>query len=375
MDQTRIGNYLLEEQLGAGGMAVVWRARQLSLGRRVALKMLHPTTLQTDQDTLRFRREMQLLMGLKHPCIVQILDAGIEDDVPFIAMELLEGRSLLEWQRAVGALPWPAALAIGARLAEGLAFIHENGLLHRDVKPSNGFLTTDGQVKLLDFGLARRVDQTALTRQGDVVGTVGYLCADVLVGKPHTARSDLWALGCVLYELLVDRRPVELAGCWRLEEYLGRLLSGKIVAPATLDPRVPAPLSDLVLELLAPTTESRPITAQDTAGRLDALLARSGHRSSEVLLGVDAPADRPRGAVERPGPGGRHRHAPPRPGRRRPGGPGWAGAAALVSVLAVLACGLAIVRPRPEVSVAPHQVRRPAPSCAATAVPIAAPWP
>jgi serine/threonine protein kinase len=221
----RLGPYEVLSAIGAGGMGEVYRARDTRLGREVAVKVL-PERLAGQRDALsRFEREARAVAALSHPGILTLFDVGREGDVAYAVTELLEGETLRA--RLSGApLPWRGAVEIAVTVAEALAAAHSRGVIHRDLKPENIFLTADGRVKVLDFGLARvKVDTPApleesmaptagidrgdglLTEAGSVLGTVGYMSPEQLRGEPSDAPSDIFALGCTLYEMLAGRRP------------------------------------------------------------------------------------------------------------------------------------------------------------------------
>ncbi|HXT50661.1 MAG TPA: serine/threonine-protein kinase, partial [Thermoanaerobaculia bacterium] len=211
----RLGRYEVLAPLGAGGMGEVWRARDRRLGREVAIKVL-PQRLTADPAALqRFEREARAVAALSHPNILAIHDFERDGETHFAVTELLEGESLRERLRA-GPVPPRRVREWGAQVARALAAAHDRGLVHRDVKPENLFLTTSGAVKLLDFGLARQqsgpqaetavAGESALTTDGMVVGTVGYMAPEQLRGEAVDGRADLFALGCVLYELLTGER-------------------------------------------------------------------------------------------------------------------------------------------------------------------------
>ncbi|HXV65044.1 MAG TPA: protein kinase, partial [Vicinamibacteria bacterium] len=216
---TRLGSYQIVTPLGAGGMGEVYRARDVRLGREVALKVL-PTEVASDPSRLaRFHREAQTLAGLNHPNIVTLFTVEEEDGTPFLTMELVEGQSL---DRHIASGGWPAArvIELGIALADALAAAHEKGVVHRDLKPGNVMLTREGRVKILDFGLAKYdttsagVDSEAATEAplsiaGEVRGTVPYMSPEQVRGEVVDSRSDLFALGVLLYELATGRRPFQ----------------------------------------------------------------------------------------------------------------------------------------------------------------------
>jgi serine/threonine-protein kinase len=210
------GHYRIEAELGQGGIGVVYRARDRKHGRSVALKLLRPDVLGAAQRK-RFEREAKALAALAHPHIVQILDCGVSDSVPYLVMELLEGQSLSEALGAGGPFPLRRAEQVMRQLLAALGYVHSRGLVHRDLKPGNVFLQRvsggQEQVKLLDFGLAKFVepepgtDTTTLTRSGEVFGTPAYMPPEQWSGQAVDARADVYAAGVVCFELLAGRKP------------------------------------------------------------------------------------------------------------------------------------------------------------------------
>jgi serine/threonine protein kinase len=214
---TRLGRYEIRSQLGAGGMGEVYRARDTELGRDVAVKVL-PSSFSADKDRLhRFQQEGCAAGSLNHPNILIVHDIGAHDGSPYVVSELLEGETL---RKRIGGTPLTQRRAIdyAIQIAQGLAAAHEKGIVHRDLKPDNIFITNDGRVKILDFGLAkltqadgnqqqteiptRRVD----TDPGVVMGTVGYMSPEQLKGRTADQRSDIFSFGAILYEMLSGRR-------------------------------------------------------------------------------------------------------------------------------------------------------------------------
>ena len=210
--------YKIISPIGAGGMGEVYRARDLRLERDVAVKVL-PEQLAKDAHALaRFEREAKALAALSHPNILSIYDFGEQDGVAFAVMELLTGETLRS-HLISAKLRWEETVMIGSSIAEGLSAAHSQGIIHRDLKPENIFRTSEGGVKILDFGLARREKsllpdevtslptESQLTQDGAVMGTIPYMSPEHVRGLPVDARSDLFSLGIVLYEMLTGKRP------------------------------------------------------------------------------------------------------------------------------------------------------------------------
>jgi len=201
-----ISQYEVVARIGGGGMGVVYKANDLKLGRAVALKFLPPQWSHDDGAKQRFLREAQAASATNHRNICIIHDIAQTDDGQlFIVMAYYEGQTLKQKLEA-GPLPVPEALEIAAEIAEGLAKAHAQGVVHRDVKPGNLMITDDG-VKVLDFGLAKFADSLQLTMAGSTIGTVAYMSPEQARGEEADARSDVWALGIVLFEMLSGRVP------------------------------------------------------------------------------------------------------------------------------------------------------------------------
>ncbi len=215
--ETLLERYRILAPLGVGGMGEVYRAKDLRLGRDIAIKVL-PEHLASDSSALaRFEREAKAVAALSHPNILAIHDFGADGGVSFAVTELLEGETLRS-RLAGGALTWRKAVEISRAIAEGLAAAHSRGIIHRDLKPENVFITHDGRVKILDFGLARWEEPSASeeetsapttpapTEPGTVLGTMGYMSPEQVRGQPADARSDIFSFGAVLYEMIAGRR-------------------------------------------------------------------------------------------------------------------------------------------------------------------------
>ena len=199
--------YELEELVGSGGMSSVYRARDRLLERHVALKVLHHHFTFDEEYVERFRREARAVAQLAHPNIVTVIDRGEADGRQFIVFEYIDGRSLKELLERDGPLPARRALALAIGVARGLAYAHEHGIVHRDVKPQNVLLNGDGRAKVTDFGIARSLDVDGVTRSGTVLGTSNYIAPEQASGRQVEPGTDVYSLGVVLFELLTGQVP------------------------------------------------------------------------------------------------------------------------------------------------------------------------
>ena len=261
---TRLGPYEILGPIGAGGMGEVYGARDTRLDRDVAIKVLPEHLAQSPAALLRFERESKAVAARSHPNILALYDVGAEHGISFAVTERLDGETL-RGRLDKGAVPWREAVGIGVAVADGLAAAHAKGIIHRDLKPENIFLTSDGRVKILDFGLARvkppvsPQDQSCMpteTEAGTVLGTVGYMSPEQVRGEPADVPSDIFSFGCVLYELLARRRP------FARETAVQTMAAVLEVEPpdlASSEEQLPAELSRLVTHLVCHlSVDSRP---------------------------------------------------------------------------------------------------------------------
>ena len=260
----KIGGCLLESQLGRGGMGSVWLARQLSLDRAVAVKILSPALSADDLFIERFQREARLAGRLNSPNIVQIHDAGMDSGIGFIVMERLEGQTLQDRLDRKGPLDEATVLAMLFQLAGGLAVAHSANLIHRDIKPGNVFLCQDGTVKLLDFGLVRE-RSSALTQPGEVLGTPHYMSPEQCDGKAADEQSDLYSLGATAYAALAGAPP------FQADTPVALLRKHLDEEPRPLR-NVRQEVNGLILSLMAKDPRQRPLKAQDIARSVQAVL-------------------------------------------------------------------------------------------------------
>ena len=268
-DSTLCGRYHLERLIGSGGMAQVWEATDLVLGRRVAVKVLHPHLAVDDALVARFRQEAVAAARLSHPGIVGVYDTCSDGVNEAIVMELLDASTLRQHLDEHGPLDAETTVRIALRLLDALEAAHRAGLVHRDVKPSNILLCRDGRVKIADFGIAKADDQTELTQEGTLVGTATYLAPEQLLGGEVDGRTDLYSLGIVLYECLTGRVPFR--GETGAAVALARLHSDP-VDPRRVRADVPVRLSVPIMRVLSRDPDQR----YDSAADLRAALLDTG---------------------------------------------------------------------------------------------------
>jgi eukaryotic-like serine/threonine-protein kinase len=267
------GRYELEELVGAGGMSSVFKARDTLLERNVALKVLHQHYTEDDQYVERFRREARAVAQLSHPNIVTVIDRGVDAGRQFIVFELVEGRTLKEVLDEEGRLPVRRALEIAVQIARGLAFAHEHGLVHRDVKPQNVILNGDGRAKVTDFGIARSLDVQGVTQSGTVLGTSNYIAPEQAKGEVVDQTTDVYSLGVVVFELLTGDVP------FPGESFVAVAMQHVSEAPPSLldvRPDVPARVAHAVDRALEKDPAARFPTMDAFAAELEACLAQLG---------------------------------------------------------------------------------------------------
>jgi eukaryotic-like serine/threonine-protein kinase len=342
MPQILLGRYEVGRLLGAGGMAEVYEGHDRLLARRVAIKILLAQYAHDPAFLARFRREAQAAASLSHPNIVGVFDTGSEGDTWFIVMEYIDGRTLKDIIRAEGALYWTRAAEVAADVAGALAVAHARGIVHRDVKPGNVMLTTEGKVKVMDFGIARATAVPSITQTSAVVGTAQYIAPEQAQGLEVDARSDVYSLGCCLYEMVTGQvpftgpTPVAIAY---------RHVREDPTPPRALNPDVPVPLERVCLKAMAKRPEDRYQTAAEMQRDLERVrvgepvtvagplpsqqttqaLGAAGYGGATTVLGGGAAA------------GGRAaRYAEEVPEQRR-GSVGWV----LAAILALVVVGLA----------------------------------
>jgi eukaryotic-like serine/threonine-protein kinase len=287
----KLGPYEIQSPLGAGGMGEVYRARDSRLVRTVAVKVL-PQAFAADIEHLqRFEHEARVLTALNHPNLLTIYDVGAESSVHYLVSEFLEGQTLRE-RLNQGALSVRRAAEYALQVASGLAAAHEKGIVHRDLKPENVFITSEGRVKVLDFGLAKTtpsiaVDERTLTIQttpGMVLGTVGYMSPEQVRGLPTDGRSDLFSFGAMLYEMLSGKRAFHGV---TPADTMSAILKEDLPGLNEVNPDVPLALDWIVRHCLEKNPQQRFQSAHDLAFDLEQLSRSSG---SSSVLAIKQPA-------------------------------------------------------------------------------------
>jgi eukaryotic-like serine/threonine-protein kinase len=263
------GRYVVREMLGTGGMATVWRATDEVLGRDVAVKVLSPQFAADPDFLARFEREARHAARLSHPRLVTVFDSGVDETLPFIVMELVAGPTLRQVLDDTGMLPPGEAVGIAAAVCEALEVAHAAGLVHRDIKPANIVLARGGEVKVLDFGIARADGRAGGTRTQTVLGTAAYLSPEQASGHPAGPSADLYSLGCVLFEMLTGAPPFSAETAVGLAY---RQVHDEPDPPSARRPSLPERLDQITTRLLAKDPAGRPASAAAArAGLLSAL--------------------------------------------------------------------------------------------------------
>jgi serine/threonine-protein kinase len=337
-----LDRYEVGRLLGVGGMAEVFEGRDRLLARRVAIKVLQAQFARDPSFLIRFKREAQAAASLSHPNIVAVYDTGSEDGTHFIVMEYVDGRTLKEVIRAEGRLYPERAAEICQDVCSALVAAHARGLIHRDIKPGNVMLTPDGKVKVMDFGIARATTSETITQTAAVIGTAQYISPEQAQGQTVDYRSDLYSLGCCLYEMLTGTVPFTGATPVAIAY---RHVREDPTPPRQLNPDIPAPLEAICLKAMAKLPDNRYQTAAefqddlerfrtgqpvlatpllDSAATTQAIPRGDGGADQTAMLGGAVPADQTSGYAE------------PYEEERRTS-VGWI----VVSLLALVAVGLA----------------------------------
>ncbi|QDT07160.1 Serine/threonine-protein kinase PknB [Rubripirellula lacrimiformis] len=282
-----LADYELGEVLGVGTVGTIYSATEKASGNVVALKKLHPAVSQDATIRARFEREMLILSRLRHPNIIAYHSGGDDHGTLFYVMEMVRGGTVKDLLESDGRFQWPVVVELGRQICSALQYAHNYGVIHRDLKPGNLFLTRDGTVKLGDFGIARDLHNADLTNSGMTVGTHAYMAPEQITGDASiSGKADLYALGCCLYEMLVGRKPFNGENFAQLfEQHL------RTPPPRVRDavPDCPAELDNIVHQLLAKRPEDRPFNARS----VQAVMLQLDESQQPHLADTDAAGPHP----------------------------------------------------------------------------------
>ncbi len=284
-------DYEIGEVLGVGTVGTIYRAVDRRTEQPVAIKKLHPNVSADRLIRARFRREMLILDRLHHPNIIRFFGGGEDNGLLYYVMELVDGGTVKQLLRSDGPLQWPAVVEVGRQLCSALQFAHNHGVIHRDLKPGNLFLTADGVVKLGDFGIARDMENPDITSSGMTVGTHAYMAPEQIKGDIKiSGKADLYSLGCCLFEMLTGRTPF-------IGDNFAQLFEQHLRAdpPSVREflPDCPIELSDIIQQMLAKEPEKRPFNARQVQAAMIRL---------EDSVGSENETSSQRFPVESPGP-------------------------------------------------------------------------
>ncbi len=292
----RLGNFEIISEIGRGGMGVVYRARQVSLNRDVALKVLPSSVIQDDTAGERFTREAHAMAQLSHPSIVDVIEVGEQDGVRYFAMQLVDGPSLAEMTQQHGGIEAERAAEIAAEVADALDHAHERGVVHRDIKPGNILIAEDGRAVVTDFGIAKAIEGALAGGQSLTQGTIGtpeYMSPEIIRGNPVDGRTDIYSLGIVLYQMLTGRVPFSATTPF---EMANRHLSDPPTPPSALGTPCPQWLESVLLKALAKEPAQRFSSAAEMASALRAgstVPLPGGSQSSSQPPDMSAPSPAP----------------------------------------------------------------------------------
>jgi len=276
----KVGPFQLEQKLGVGGMGMVYRATYLKTGQQVAVKMLAPDLTADPKVAKRFEREMEILQKLKHPHIIRYYGGSTTGAQRWYAMELVAGGSLDKLLKQKGKLSWEESLEYGIQIAKALEHAHAAGIVHRDLKPANLLMAGKGVLKLSDFGIARDTEATALTQAGKTVGTMAYMAPEQITGKhPITRKTDLYALGCVLFEMLTGRTPFDSK---TQPEILFKHLDEDPPSVREIAWETPVWFEELIEQLLAKDPNERPHDALAVQVKLDEVRKKVAEKKTVI---------------------------------------------------------------------------------------------
>ena len=256
-----IGNrYEILERIGNGGMATVYKSRDHVLNRNVAVKVLKEEFTTDAEFVKRFNIEAQSAASLTHPNIVSIYDVGSEDDIHYIVMELVQGKTLKEIIMDEGVLPWKWTVNIAIQIASALEVAHRNNIVHRDIKPHNIIITEDGTAKVTDFGIAKAVSNSTITSFGSTIGSVHYFSPEQARGGYTDAKSDLYSLGVVMYEMLTGKVPFDADTPVSIAL---KHMQEKAIEPKVINPTIPDSINKIIIKAMEKEPNLRYISATE----------------------------------------------------------------------------------------------------------------
>ncbi len=301
MTGDRLDKWVISKELGRGGMGRVYLAHEEMGNRVAAIKVLSAELAQESGFLQRFQREIDTLSQLDHPNIVRFFESGCDNGIYYYAMEYVEGQSLEDVLHERGRLPWQEVLDIAIQICPALRHVHDHGIIHRDLKPPNILRTTDGKIKLTDFGIAKVFAGTHLTKTGGVVGTAEFVSPEQAAGKPLTKKSDLYSLGVVLYTLLTGRTTFEGASFLDL---LHKHRYARFDPPRRIVPEIPYEIDEVVCQLLEKDPAKRPPDCLVLGRHLNRIRNKLDRKSHQTAHSVPREATVAENAeVEEGGPG------------------------------------------------------------------------
>ena len=281
------GRYEVLDRIGAGGMAIVYKAKDLLLNRVVTIKVLREQFVSDEDFIRRFRREAQSAGSLSHPNIVSVYDVGKEGDTEYIVMEYVEGRNLKEIIREYAPLSTDQSINLGRQITAAIQNAHEHHIIHRDIKPHNILVTSEGHAKVTDFGIARAVSSATVTHTGDIIGSVHYLSPEQAKGLISNEQSDIYSLGIVLYELITGRVPYD--GETPITIAL-KHLQEQPVLPSKINPLIEKEFEAVIMRAIAKSPEQRYLSAKDLLADLNHIQAGRPITKVAIPLADDSEA-------------------------------------------------------------------------------------
>ncbi len=283
MPSSRLSDYSIGAVLGTGTVGTIYAATEIETGQVVAIKKLHPSVSQSQLIRARFKREMTILARLRHPNIVAYYGGGEDGDLLYYVMELVDGGTVKDLLTSSGPFPWQVVVDVTRQICSALQCAHNHGVIHRDLKPGNLFLTRQAQVKLGDFGIARDVTSSDLTDQGLTVGTHAYMSPEQITGDAMiSGKADLYALGCCLFEMLSGRKPF-------LGDNFAQLFEQHLRAEpphiSNLVGDCPKELDEIICHLLAKRPEDRPFNSRQVQGVMLEIGEKYGLGATDTPVG------------------------------------------------------------------------------------------